>query len=703
MRSWFGRLKRPFLTRPFINIQENPRWTAVFVSLTALLLLLAIWLQARNWYQNQLVAENRVEAALEVTLRGNVLASILNRRFARLQALHAFAQADPDMEMLAQSFEDFASALYVDSTGIRNMAIAPGGVVKSVYPIIGNESVFGYSPLDDPRPEVRADALQAIDTGEIIITGPIELVQGGTGIILRQAVYTDDGSFWGLVNLVIDFQVLLDEAGVNAPGGNLDFALRDGRGHVFTGSADIFERDPVLNTINLSEGVWELAAIPPQGWNATVQEPLTLFSISGLVIVLLLVGLIYLSINRQNRLAAAVQKRTSELSKANQQLVQSHQLLEERVQERTHALSSLLEISSTLAENLELQALLHVLLDQLETFIGYESAVIMLVEEGKLETAAWRGFIPPVLEQLVSGEAEKTLLTYWETTGWIDPILSNFNNPFLQNNAPDENTSNPAWMAIPLKLYDHFTGIIFLSHEEPGYYTDRHEQLVRVVANQAAISIENARLYRQAKNLAVLQERQRLARELHDSVSQALYGIVLGAKTAHKQLGIEPAKAAEPLDYVLSLSDAALTEMRALIFELRPESLANEGLLAALERQVQLLRARYKIEVKTDWDKEPPLSLPLKEALYRVTQEATNNTAKHAAASHINIQLHQQNGQIILEVKDDGQGFDPNESFPGHLGLRSMRERIEQAGGSFTIESQPGKGTRVKAAVPIAI
>jgi signal transduction histidine kinase len=296
---------------------------------------------------------------------------------------------------------------------------------------------------------------------------------------------------------------------------------------------------------------------------------------------------------------------------------------------------------------------------------------------------------------------EKALRDHWEKTGWVGPIRSNFNNPFVQQENTAENESPPSWIAIPLKLYDRFIGMIILSHKDSEYYTARHEQLVMVVANQAAVTIENARLYQQARNLAVLQERQRLARELHDSVSQALYGIVLGTRTARTLMDKNPEKAAEPLDYVLSLSDAALTEMRALIFELRPESLENEGLLPALERQAQVLRARFKIEVETIWDEEPPLSLPLKEALYRVTQEATNNTAKHAGAKHVKIQLFQSDHQVILEIRDDGQGFDIKDTFPGHLGLRSMRERIDQVGGSFKIESHPGEGTCIKAVVPI--
>jgi signal transduction histidine kinase/sensor domain CHASE-containing protein len=696
MISWLGRPERPFSRKKI-----NPRLTTALLARIALVILLIAWWQAASWYERQLIAEKRTEAALEVSLRGNVLSSILNRRFARLQGLYAFAQADPDREILAETFEDFASALYLDSTGIRNMAIAPGGVMQNVYPIIGNESVIGYAPLDDPRPQIRADTLLAIETGEIIISGPVDLVQGGSGIILRQAVYNEDGNFWGLVNLVIDFQTLLQEAGVNAQDGNLIFALRDEQGQVLSGSADIFNSDPVLNTIELPEGVWELGAVPPDGWQSTIREQQQLFMFSGLLIVFLLAVLVYMLFNRQTRLALAVQSRTAELSHLNKQLVQSHQLLEQRVQERTHALSSLLEISYNLAENLELQPLLQVLLDQLDVFIGYDGAVVCLLEQGEMETAAGRGQRPLIMEGLAVGEVDQILRNHWEKTGWIGPIRSNFNNPFHSQEETIADEAAPSWIAIPLKLYDQFLGMVVLSQNDPDYYTARHEQLMMVVANQAAITIENARLYQQARNLAVLKERQRLARELHDSVSQALYGIVLGAKTARAQLSKEPAKAAEPLDYVLSLSDAALTEMRALIFELRPESLENEGLLAALERQAQVLRARFKIDVDTHWDEEPPLSLPMKEVLYRVTQEATNNTAKHAAAKHVSIELHQDDGQVMVEIRDDGQGFDMNQTFPGHLGLHSMRERIEQVGGSFEIESQIGQGTCVKAAVPL--
>ena len=214
------------------------------------------------------------------------------------------------------------------------------------------------------------------------------------------------------------------------------------------------------------------------------------------------------------------------------------------------------------------------------------------------------------------------------------------------------------------------------------------------------MAIENARLYAQAQELAAVEERQRLARELHDSVSQALYGISLGVHTARLQLDRDPKELAESLDYVLELAEAALIEMRALIFELRPESLETEGLVTALTKQAAALHARQNIVVHTDLCAEPDLPLKVKQDLYRVAQEALHNTVKHARANKIELRLHQTGGVVILEVWDNGRGFDTSTTFPGHLGLHSMYERVRSLGGELQIESVPGQGTCIRAQVP---
>lgn len=220
------------------------------------------------------------------------------------------------------------------------------------------------------------------------------------------------------------------------------------------------------------------------------------------------------------------------------------------------------------------------------------------------------------------------------------------------------------------------------------------------IAGQAAVAVENFRLINEAREKAVLEERQRIARELHDSVSQALYGIALGARTARTLVDRDPAQAAEPLDYVLSLAEAALAEMRALIFELRPETLDTEGLVGALTMQIEAVRARHGLEVHTEWCGEPDLPYAVKEALYRIAQEALTNILKHARARRVDVRMTCNSDQVTLEVSDDGVGFASEDAFPGHLGLRSMRERAGNVGGSVDVDSAPLQGTRIRIHVP---
>ena len=258
-----------------------------------------------------------------------------------------------------------------------------------------------------------------------------------------------------------------------------------------------------------------------------------------------------------------------------------------------------------------------------------------------------------------------------------------------------------SWLGVPLVSKERAIGLLAVIHEEPSHYTEGDAELVRTIANQAAIAIENARLYERAQSAAALEERQHLARELHDSVSQALYGITLGSDAALTLLERDPARVAEPLQYVRSLAEAGLAEMRALIFELRPESLENEGLVAALEKQAASLRARHEVEVHVSLAGEPDVPLEAKEMLYRVAQEALHNTVKHARASVVELKLERDADGITLEIGDDGAGFDPSGSFPGHLGLKSMRERAERLGGWLEVESGTGEGTRIRARVPM--
>jgi signal transduction histidine kinase len=406
---------------------------------------------------------------------------------------------------------------------------------------------------------------------------------------------------------------------------------------------------------------------------------------------------------RQAGLAAHAVQLTADLQR-------SYEQLEQRVQERTRELSSLLEISHTVASTLQLKPLLGLILDQLRLVIDSTGSSILTVEGEDLVFLDHRG--PVAQEHLVPLRFPlKNLGLIWETIALGESIFIEDvreETPLVQalraalgNLLSTTFEYVRSWMAVPLLLRDQVIGMLVLTSKEANAFTPRHATLALAIATQAAIAIENARLYTQAQELAAVEERQKLARELHDSVSQALYGIALGLHTARLQLDRDPGALPESLDYLLSLADAALAEMRALIFELRPESLEREGLAAALAKQGAALQARHELVVSTDLCDEPDLPLRTKQELYRIAQEAMHNTVKHAHASKVQLRLRRTATAVILEVRDDGVGFDPSGSFPGHLGLRSMQERVSHLGGSLQIESVSGQGTHLLAQVPL--
>ncbi|NEW76284.1 sensor histidine kinase [Streptomyces rapamycinicus] len=264
--------------------------------------------------------------------------------------------------------------------------------------------------------------------------------------------------------------------------------------------------------------------------------------------------------------------------------------------------------------------------------------------------------------------------------------------------------------------------------------------LLEVIAGHASCAVENDRQRAATQDKAVHEERHRISRELHDSVSQALYGIALGARTAREMLerdidsaepaegrtgtasparapgqvdpvaGHEPAgevvdlaelaELAEPIEYIRRLADAAIAETRTLLCRLRPESLETEGLVVALTQHVEALRARYGIATEAKLDAEPETTPEAKHALYRIAQESLHNVAKHSQARNVRLHLLNEPGAITLTVADDGVGFDCKGSFPGHLGLLSMRERAREVGGTLNVDSRPGQGSRIRARIP---
>jgi PAS domain S-box-containing protein len=385
--------------------------------------------------------------------------------------------------------------------------------------------------------------------------------------------------------------------------------------------------------------------------------------------------------------------------------------LYEQTVERTRELSALLDVSRNVASTLELKPLLSLILDQLNLVadndgialleVRGDEFVVLLRRAPGLEDQEFPARYStqshgPIWDRLRRGK-----VTIIGDVRAEDPLARAYENivgGFLNTSLSFERS----FMAVPLMLKDRIIGLLGLTSSRPHYYTTHHAELALAIAQQAAIAMENARLFERAQEVAALEERQRLARELHDSVSQALYGISLGAQTARGMIERDPAKAIDPLDYVVSLAQTGLAEMRALILELRPESLETEGLVAVLQKQAMAVGGRYQIRVTTDLGGEPEAPIGVKQAFYRIAQEALHNAIKHADAREVQLSLACAEGDIILEIQDDGAGFDADSSYPGHVGLESMRERARGIGGSLQITSSPGAGTLIRACIPRA-
>jgi signal transduction histidine kinase len=255
-----------------------------------------------------------------------------------------------------------------------------------------------------------------------------------------------------------------------------------------------------------------------------------------------------------------------------------------------------------------------------------------------------------------------------------------------------------SFLGVPIVARGEVIAAFYLTDREGAEeFTADDQGLIETLAAHAAVAIENARLLERSRELSIVEERNRLARELHDSVSQKLFGLVLNAEAASTLLGRDPAAAAEAVARLGELAHEALTELRALIFELRPASLEEEGLAATLRKHVDMLRRVHGREVELRISGAARTAPRIDGEVLRIAQEALNNALRHADAERIELRLQARDGRLTLTVADDGVGFDP--AAPGvrsrRLGLTSMEERARALGGSLAVVSRRGDGTTV--------
>jgi signal transduction histidine kinase len=270
---------------------------------------------------------------------------------------------------------------------------------------------------------------------------------------------------------------------------------------------------------------------------------------------------------------------------------------------------------------------------------------------------------------------------------------------------PREHPDMRSFLGVPIVAEGEVIGAFYLTEKQGAErFSDTDQEVIELLAAHAAIAITNARLYEHSRELSVLSERNRLALELHDVVSQKLFALVLGAEAAATTLDRDREATRVQLVRLQSLSREALDELRSLVLELRPPDLDRDGLCGTLTKHVELVRRLHGAQVELDLDAGVTAGPEGDREVLRVAQEALHNALRHADARRVRVSVRTAGDVLVLEVADDGIGFDPGDAElrSRHLGLTSMEERARRLGGQLRIEPTPGGGATVRLEAPRA-
>lgn len=393
-----------------------------------------------------------------------------------------------------------------------------------------------------------------------------------------------------------------------------------------------------------------------------------------------------------NSLEQRVEERTRDLQNANKELNQRALQLETSAKV-ARDITSILNIDLLLKRVVELIQ---------ESFDFYHVQVFLLEKENnKLVLGASSGDRKIQHRQIpIDGRSLNSLAILSGNTQVANEVEQTPN--FLYDEGLPDTQSE---VVIPLRVGGQAIGTLDIHNNRAYAFKDEEIMVLQSLGDQIAIAIENARLYNQSRDLAVLEERNRLARELHDSVTQSLYSLMLLTEGWRRTLnGQEKVDIESYLSRIKEISARSLKEMRLLIMELRPPTLDQEGLVGALQKRLDAVEKRVGIKARVMMEEFCDLPIAVEKELYWIAQEALNNSLKHANASQVTVLINVEGPSVILRVIDDGIGFDVQTAqSQGGMGLFNMRERAARLGGSLVIESTIGSGTVVTACVPLSL
>ncbi len=377
--------------------------------------------------------------------------------------------------------------------------------------------------------------------------------------------------------------------------------------------------------------------------------------------------------------------------------------LETLVKERTRELAALYKVTAITSQHLDLQEILDRTITVITQAVDCDAVSIHLLDEtgSLMHLVAQRNLTPSMMTVLqeipTSDYSMPELLEGGNTIIYTSPPLV----PELAN-VPLPDTSSYG-VATSILVKGTSLGVLSLSYEHEKLPAHEDVSLIKSIADHLGVAIENARLQEQSEQVAILEERERLARELHDSATQSLFSLTLFAAAAREHLSGSELEAVD--EQLVELEKTAVRthkDMRLLIYELRPKVLEDEGLAEALSRRIQLVEFRSGIrgQVKVEVDGKLPFSV--EETLFQVANEALNNTLKHSEADTVIIEINTHEGQVEMSIADNGQGFAEDDAdFNPGMGMENMRLRVQDLGGTLAFQAQPGCGTTIFVRIPL--
>lgn len=400
--------------------------------------------------------------------------------------------------------------------------------------------------------------------------------------------------------------------------------------------------------------------------------------------------------DHRDHLDELVQARTAALQAANEQLqreIADRREVEQALRKARDELQLLLSIQQAITSRLDPRAILQMVADAAYRLTTTDISTVALRDGEALEVA------------VAAGSFE------WDPRGYRLPLRGSAaglvietGTPLLVNDAQRDprvycdfvkQIGAQALIIVPLFSATEPIGTIIVANRQKDALGPEDERVLSLLASGAAIALENARLYTQAQQAAAVEERQRLARELHDAVTQTLFSVSLIAEVLPRLWERNPAIAQQRLGELRQLTRSALAEMRTLLMELRPDALLEASLADLIRQLADAMVGRAQVPVSVTIEDQSTLPSEVRVAFYRIAQEALNNIAKHANARHATVRLRCRPGSAVLHIIDDGCGFDMERVTAEHLGLKIMRERAAAVGAEAHITSRPGHGTEV--------